>query len=133
MTAWDDTAGYELDDPKHPDYADRVLEDADRRRKAERESSEGEPKARGASTPTTVSTPARTPDEASSPSGNTLAALTKREQDLEDELSIIYQELRPLRVQIAELRGPVELPHRRYRTETQNRVARCPRCGEKVE
>ncbi len=34
-----------------------------------------------------------------------------------------------LRLRIAELRGPAELPRPRYRTETQQKVSVCPRCG----
>ena len=37
MSIFDDEAGYDLDDPKHPTYFDREAEEADRRRKIDRE------------------------------------------------------------------------------------------------
>jgi hypothetical protein len=37
---WDDEAGYDFDDPKHPTFADRAYEAADHARKAARESGE---------------------------------------------------------------------------------------------
>lgn len=40
-----------------------------------------------------------------------------------------YDYRRRLRERIAELRGPAELPKRRFRTDRQARVAACPRCG----
>ncbi|HSC05467.1 MAG TPA: hypothetical protein VLD59_01420 [Steroidobacteraceae bacterium] len=49
---------------------------------------------------------------------------------LEERLTPIYRELRPLRAAYAERFPGPELPRRRYRTETQERVARCPRCGQ---
>jgi hypothetical protein len=58
-----------------------------------------------------------------------LVGLTARADTLDRRLSVIYRELRPLRVRIAELRGPAVLPRRRYQTETQAKVDRCPRCG----
>jgi hypothetical protein len=61
-----------------------------------------------------------------------LAAAAARATTLERRLGVIYRELGPLRVQIAELRGPAELPKRRYQTDTQQKVARCPRCGEQL-
>lgn len=33
---------------------------------------------------------------------------------------------------IAELRGPAELPRRRFRTDKQMKVAECPRCGDEL-
>lgn len=47
-------------------------------------------------------------------------------------LSPHYAYRRALRERIAELRGPAEMPPPRYRTETQGKVARCPRCGAAV-
>jgi hypothetical protein len=41
-----------------------------------------------------------------------------------------YAFRRALRERIAELRGPAELPRPRYRTDKQQRVSECPRCGE---
>ncbi len=34
---WDDESGYDLDDPKHPTFADRYADEADRRRKMAKE------------------------------------------------------------------------------------------------
>lgn len=40
MSFWDDGAGYDIRDPKHPDYADRMWLAADDARKADRENPE---------------------------------------------------------------------------------------------
>lgn len=40
-----------------------------------------------------------------------------------------YDYRRRLRERIADLRGPADLPKRRFRTDKQQRVAACPRCG----
>ena len=37
---WDDDSGYDLNDPKHPTYAERVFAASDNRRKREREDAE---------------------------------------------------------------------------------------------
>lgn len=37
MSLWDDEAGYDLDDPKHPTYLDRYADVIDLRRKREKE------------------------------------------------------------------------------------------------
>lgn len=42
-----------------------------------------------------------------------------------------YSFRRLLRERIAELRGEAVLPRRAYRTDKQQRVAECPRCGGK--
>lgn len=52
---------------------------------------------------------------------------------LEERLSEVYRDLWPLREKYAERFPPAELPARRYRTDTQEKVARCPRCGTKIE
>ena len=38
----------------------------------------------------------------------------------------------PIQERLAELRGPANLPKRRYQTDRQRLVARCPRCGGTV-
>jgi hypothetical protein len=49
---------------------------------------------------------------------------------IEERLSPLYRLRRSLREEYAErFEGP-ELPPRRYRTDTQEKVARCPRCGQ---
>lgn len=53
--------------------------------------------------------------------------------ELEEHMSPLFTKRRALRERIAELRPPAELPPPRYRTQTQERVARCPRCGERFE
>lgn len=52
---------------------------------------------------------------------------------LEIELGLIYRALHPLRDARAEHFDPPDLPAVRYRTSTQEKVARCPRCGTKIE
>lgn len=52
MSFWDDDAGYDIRDPKHPDYADRAFHAADHFRKADRENPE--PKAEEESACTTT-------------------------------------------------------------------------------
>ncbi len=47
-------------------------------------------------------------------------------------LGPLYDFRRQLRERIAELRGPAELPRPRFRTDRQQRVAECPRCGHKA-
>lgn len=37
MSFWDDDAGYDRDDPKHPDWADAMADRADMQRKREKE------------------------------------------------------------------------------------------------
>lgn len=44
----------------------------------------------------------------------------------------MYEYRARLRERIAELRGPAELPRPRFRTDRQQRVADCPRCGHKA-
>lgn len=51
---------------------------------------------------------------------------------LEERLSLIYRELWPLRDEYAERFPPAALPSRRNRTETQEKIARCPRCGGRL-
>ncbi len=52
---------------------------------------------------------------------------------LEEQLSDIYRRLRPLRAEYAEAVPAPEMPAPRYRTVTQEKVARCPRCGGKLD
>lgn len=52
---------------------------------------------------------------------------------IEEALSALYRERRPILEALAELRGPAELPRPRYRTPTQQAVASCPRCGGRLE
>lgn len=53
-------------------------------------------------------------------------------QELEEHMSPMFTRRRELREHIAALRPPADLPARRYRSETQEKVARCPRCGERL-
>lgn len=57
------------------------------------------------------------------------AALEKAEAELQS----VYRKLWPLREAYAEHFPPAELPARRYRSDTQEKVARCPRCGGRLE
>ena len=51
---------------------------------------------------------------------------------VEERLAPIYRVRRSLREEYAERFPAPELPRRSERTETQERVARCPRCGAKL-
>ena len=52
---------------------------------------------------------------------------------LEERLAPIYRERRKLREEYAERFPAPELPPRTARTETQAKIARCPRCGMRLE
>jgi hypothetical protein len=54
-------------------------------------------------------------------------------EEAEAELAAVYRRLWPLREQYAETFPPAELPARRNRTDKQALVARCPRCGGRIE
>ena len=51
----------------------------------------------------------------------------------EDELEAVYRKLWPLREAWAAKNPPSELPAPRHRTAKQDLVARCPRCGGRIE
>jgi hypothetical protein len=52
---------------------------------------------------------------------------------VEERLAPIYRTRRTLREAYAERFPAPELPPKTRRTETQEKVARCPRCGERLE
>lgn len=52
---------------------------------------------------------------------------------VERRLAPLYKVRRHLREEMAERYPPPELPRRRERTDVQERVARCPRCGGRLE
>lgn len=52
--------------------------------------------------------------------------------EVDARLGVLYRERRKVSVGMAE-RFDAELPRRRWRSETQEKVARCPRCGERIE
>ena len=52
---------------------------------------------------------------------------------VEERLTETYRVLWPLRDGYAERFPPAALPSRRNRTETQEKIARCPRCGTRLE
>ena len=54
-------------------------------------------------------------------------------EEAEAELHAAYRKVWPLREAYAETFPPAELPAPRNRTDKQNLVARCPRCGGRVE
>ena len=63
---------------------------------------------------------------------DTLDVLERAEAYVDETLRALgpmYEYRRQLRKRIAELRGPAELPRPRWRTDRQQRVAECPRCG----
>ena len=51
---------------------------------------------------------------------------------IEERMAPLYRIRRVIREEAAK-RFEVRLPRARYRTEKQDRVARCPRCGGKLE
>lgn len=51
----------------------------------------------------------------------------------EAELAEVYRRLWPLREAYAEAVPPAALPSRRNRTDKQALIARCPRCGGRIE
>lgn len=61
-----------------------------------------------------------------------LSALEAEEAKIDTLLrgySPLYEYRNNLRLRMAELRGPAELPRPRFRSDRQARVAACPRCG----
>ena len=52
---------------------------------------------------------------------------------VEERLAPLYRVRRALRFEYTERFEPAEMPPRRARTETQEKVARCPRCGGRLE
>ncbi len=52
---------------------------------------------------------------------------------LDEALADIYRERRPVLEALAEVRGPAVLPKRRYQTDTQAKIQRCPRCGGRLD
>lgn len=53
-------------------------------------------------------------------------------EEAEAELAAVYRKVWPLREAYAESFPPAELPPPRERTEKQQKVARCPRCGTRL-
>lgn len=53
--------------------------------------------------------------------------------DVEDRLAYLYRLRRSLRDGEEGALKVAELPEPRYRTDKQNAVARCPRCGGRLE
>ena len=54
-------------------------------------------------------------------------------EEAEAELASVYRRLWPLREAYAETFPPAQLPPKRNRTDKQHLVARCPRCGGKLD
>ena len=54
-------------------------------------------------------------------------------EEAEAELQAVYRKLWPLREAYAEQFPPADLPTPRNRTDKQRLVARCPRCGGRLE
>lgn len=54
-------------------------------------------------------------------------------RSLEEKLSPIYRQLWDLRREHAERFEPAPIPRRSSRTDTQEKIARCPRCGGRLE
>lgn len=68
--------------------------------------------------------------------GEVLATQEEWQQALDrvaSQLGPIYRELDMLREARAERFEPAALPDRRRRTDVQERVERCPRCGQRLE
>lgn len=49
------------------------------------------------------------------------------------EVADLMARMEPLRERLAVLRGPAVLPRPSRRTETQSKVAACPRCGGRLD
>ena len=54
-------------------------------------------------------------------------------EEAEAELQAAYRKVWPLREALAEVTPPAALPARRNRTDKQALIARCPRCGGRLE
>jgi hypothetical protein len=54
-------------------------------------------------------------------------------EEAEAELQACYRKVWPLREAYAEAAPPAALPARRNRTAKQDLIARCPRCGGRLE
>jgi hypothetical protein len=54
-------------------------------------------------------------------------------EEAEAELHECYRKVWPLREALAEVTPPAALPSRRNRTDKQALIARCPRCGARLE
>lgn len=54
-------------------------------------------------------------------------------EEAEAELQAAYRKVWPLREALAEAVPPAALPSRRNRTDKQALIARCPRCGSRLE
>ena len=52
---------------------------------------------------------------------------------IEDQLGKLYRLRDPILARLAELRGPYEMPPPSRRTETQQKVAYCPRCSGRLD
>ena len=52
---------------------------------------------------------------------------------LEERLAPIYRYRARIREAMSERFPPAEMPEPRYRTQAQEKVARCPRCGGRIE
>ena len=57
--------------------------------------------------------------------------LARVDRETRDEIGRLYRGLQPVKERLAELRGPVRLPPRRFQTDTQMKV--CPKCGIRWE
>jgi hypothetical protein len=53
--------------------------------------------------------------------------------EAEAELQAVYRQVWPLREAYAAAVPPAALPSRRNRTDKQALIARCPRCGGRIE
>jgi hypothetical protein len=51
---------------------------------------------------------------------------------IDAELGKLYRKRDALQAELADLQGPAVLPQPRHRTDRQQAVARCPRCGDKI-
>ena len=52
---------------------------------------------------------------------------------IEERMAPLYRERRTIREAWALKFDPPDMPRARYRTEKQDRVARCPRCGSRLK
>ena len=62
----------------------------------------------------------------------TLRELRGRLDDVEHDLAPLFRERNALRQMYAEGSEPAAIPRPRDRTDKQERVTRCPRCGTRI-
>jgi hypothetical protein len=63
----------------------------------------------------------------------TKADYQKALAEIEERMAPLYRERRAIRDAMSEKFDPPDMPRARYRTPTQEKVARCPRCHGRLD